>query len=39
MFKIICVEIDRYEYEVIYDLSLEYFVEFNNDVILKDFCS
>ena len=32
MLKTTCVEIDRHEHEVIYDLSLEHFVEFNNDM-------
>ena len=36
MLKTTCVEIDRHEHEAIYDLSLEHFVEFNNDMILKD---
>ena len=32
MLKTTCVEIDRHEHEVIYDLSLEHFVEVNNDM-------
>lgn len=31
MLKTTCVEIERHEHEVIYDLSLEHFVEVNND--------
>ena len=31
MLKTTCVEIERHEHEVIYDLSLEHFVEFNNE--------
>lgn len=30
--KTTCVEIDRHEHKIIYDLSLEHFVEFNNDM-------
>lgn len=32
MLKTTCVEIERHEHEVIYDLSLEHFVEVNNDM-------
>lgn len=32
MLKTTCVEIERHEHEVIYDLSLAHFVEVNNDM-------
>ena len=32
MLKTTCVEIDRHEHKVIYDLNLEHFVELNNDM-------
>ena len=35
MLKTTCVEIDRHEHEVIYDLSLEHFVEVNNDMFQR----